>query len=79
MLKREQLKDDYLESRLIRRRLLLAAFAILLLLGLVLARLYVLQVVDYEHFATLSDSNRIRIKALPPTRPALLVMLNSDG
>ena len=68
MSKREQLKDDYLESRLIRRRLLLAAFAILLLLGLVLIRLYMLQIVEYEHFATLSDSNRIRIKALPPTR-----------
>jgi penicillin-binding protein 2 len=31
-------------------------------------RLYVLQVVDYEHFSTLSDSNRVRIKALPPAR-----------
>ena len=40
---------------------------VLLLLGLV-GRLYVLQVVDYEHFSTLSDSNRVRIKALPPTR-----------
>jgi penicillin-binding protein 2 len=37
-------------------------------LSLVLGRLYVLQVVEYEHFSTLSDSNRIRIKALPPTR-----------
>ena len=68
MLKREQLKDDYLENRLIRRRLVLAAVFILLLLGLVLGRLYVLQIVEYQHFSTLSDSNRIRIKALPPTR-----------
>lgn len=68
MSKREQLKDDFLENRLIRRRLALAALFIVILLSMVLGRLYVLQVVEYEHFSTLSDSNRIRIKALPPTR-----------
>ncbi len=68
MSKREQLKDDYLENRLIRRRLVIAAFVTVFLLGLVLARLYVLQIVEYDHYSTLSDSNRIRIKALPPTR-----------
>ena len=68
MSKREQLKDDYLENRLIRRRLVLAAVFTVLLLSLVVGRLYVLQVLEYEHFATLSDSNRVRIKALPPTR-----------
>lgn len=68
MPKREQLQDDYLESRLIRRRLVLSAIFIVILLSLVLGRLYVLQVVEHEHFSTLSDSNRVRIKALPPTR-----------
>jgi len=38
------------------------------LIALVLGRLYVLQIVEYDHFNTLSDSNRVRIKALPPTR-----------
>jgi penicillin-binding protein 2 len=68
MSKREQLRDDYLENRLIRRRIVLSAMIIVALLTLVLGRLYVLQVVEYEHFSTLSDSNRVRIKALPPTR-----------
>ena len=68
MPKREQLQDDYLESRLIRRRLVLSAIFIVILLSLVLGRLYVLQIVEHEHFSTLSDSNRVRIKALPPTR-----------
>ena len=68
MSKREHLKDDYLENRLIRARLILAAVFIVLLLSLVLGRLYVLQVVEHEYFSTLSDSNRVRIKALPPTR-----------
>ena len=68
MSKREQLRDDYLENRLIRRRLVLSAVIIVVLLSIVLGRLYVLQVIDHEHFSTLSDSNRVRIKALPPTR-----------
>jgi penicillin-binding protein 2 len=68
MSKREQLKDDYLENRLIRRRLVLAALFTVLLLSVVLGRLYVLQIMEHEHFSTLSDSNRVRIKALPPTR-----------
>ncbi len=68
MSKREQLKDDYLENRLIRRRLVLSALFIVLLLGILLVRLFVLQIVDYEHFSTLSDSNRVQIKPLPPTR-----------
>jgi len=68
MLKREQLKDDYLENRLIRHRLIWAAVFTVLLLSMVLGRLYQLQVVEHEHFSTLSDSNRVRIKALPPTR-----------
>jgi penicillin-binding protein 2 len=68
MLKRVQLKDDHLEYRLIRRRLVVSAVIVLALLFTLLIRLYVLQVVDYEHFSTLSDSNRVRIKALPPAR-----------
>ncbi len=68
MLKREQLKDDHLEHRLIRHRLIFTAVAAVVLLSLVVGRLYVLQVVEYDHFVTLSDSNRIRLKALPPTR-----------
>ena len=65
---REQLKDDYSETRLIRRRLLVSATIVLVLMSIVLGRLYVLQVVEHDHFATLSNSNRVRLKALPPTR-----------
>ena len=68
MLKRVHLKDDHLEYRLIRRRLVVSAIIVLVLILTLMIRLYVLQVVDYEHFATLSDSNRVRIKALPPAR-----------
>ena len=68
MSNRVQIKDDHLEHNLIRRRLVVSAVIILMLITMVLIRLYVLQIVDYEHFSTLSDSNRVRIKALPPIR-----------
>ncbi len=65
---REQLKDSHSETRLIRRRLIVAAVIVLVLMSIVLGRLYVLQVVEHEYFSTLSNSNRVRLKALPPTR-----------
>ncbi|MBC8503626.1 MAG: penicillin-binding protein 2 [Chloroflexi bacterium] len=65
---REQLKDNFQESRLIQRRLIVSAVIVLVLMSIVLGRLYVLQVVEHEHFSTLSNSNRVRLKALPPTR-----------
>ncbi len=65
---REPVKDDYTESRLIKRRLIVAALIVFVLMSVVLGRLYVLQVVEYEHFTTLSNSNRVRLKALPPSR-----------
>ncbi|MCZ6668468.1 MAG: penicillin-binding protein 2, partial [Gammaproteobacteria bacterium] len=68
MSNRVHIKDDYLEFNLIRRRLVVSAVIIVMLITMVLIRLYVLQIVDYEHFSTLSDSNRIRIKAIPPIR-----------
>ncbi len=68
MSQRVHIKDDYLENRLIRRRIVLSALFVLVLILLVLGRLFVLQINDYEHFTTLSESNRVRIKALPPTR-----------
>jgi penicillin-binding protein 2 len=68
MSRRVHIKDEYLETRLIRRRIILSALFILVLLSILLGRLYVLQIIDHEHFSTLSDNNRVRIKALPPAR-----------
>ncbi|MBC8210636.1 MAG: penicillin-binding protein 2 [Gammaproteobacteria bacterium] len=65
---REQLKDNFLETRLIQRRIVLSAVIVLILMSIILVRLYVLQVVEHDHFSTLSNSNRVRLKALPPTR-----------
>ena len=45
-----------------------AAIIIVLLTGLLVARLVQLQIVDYERFTELSQGNRFRIEPLPPNR-----------
>jgi penicillin-binding protein 2 len=63
-----QLKDHWQEQRLFLSRIIAAAIVVLLLAGLVVARLVQLQVVDHERFVALSQGNRFRIDPLPPTR-----------
>ena len=67
-----QLKDHYQEARVFHRRLLVAAVAITALLGVLLLRLYNLQVVGYQDYVTQSDRNRIQVQPLPPTRGLIL-------
>ncbi|RPI59064.1 MAG: penicillin-binding protein 2, partial [Lysobacterales bacterium] len=63
-----QLKDHWQEQRLFRSRIIAAGIVVLLLAGLVVARLVQLQVLDHERFAELSQGNRFRIDPMPPTR-----------
>lgn len=61
-------KDQRVESRLFSRRALIALGVILLaLLGLV-ARLAYLQIINHQHFTTLSENNRVKLQPIPPTR-----------
>ncbi len=62
------IKDHYFERRLFFGRVVFSASVAVLLLGLVIARLFQLQVVNYEHFAARSQGNRVRIEAVPPIR-----------
>ena len=65
---RVTIKDYLFESRLFMRRTVVALIiAGLLFVGLI-ARLIYLQVVDHEHYVTLSDENRIKIQPLAPNR-----------
>jgi penicillin-binding protein 2 len=56
------------ERRLFAGRALIAALLVVLALGLVIWRLVQLQVVEHEHFSTLSEDNRIKVQPLPPSR-----------
>jgi penicillin-binding protein 2 len=62
------LKNYLRETRLFQNRALLAAAAVILLILALLARLVVLQVVNHQHFTTLSQDNRVKVLPLAPTR-----------
>jgi len=62
------IKDHIRESRLFNERAAIALFIVICLLFLIVARLIYLQIVNHEHFATLSEVNRINLVPVPPTR-----------
>lgn len=68
MSSRFALTDHFRESRLVNDRLIFAALLAVILFSVVMVRLVVLQVMEYEHFDSLSDRNRVDIEALPPQR-----------
>lgn len=62
------LKNNHAEQALFRRRLAVAIGLMLTGMALLVARYAWLQVVQYSHFSTESDNNRIKLIAIPPTR-----------
>lgn len=67
-----RIKDHHSEQRLFEQRAVVAAVIMLIALGLVIARLVWLQIVQYDYFADLSQGNRIRIEPVPPNRGLIL-------
>ena len=67
-MRRVKVKDLFGEQRTFQVRVVIAALAAALLLGLVGARLFWLQVVMHDYYADLSQGNRVRIDPLPPDR-----------
>ena len=63
-----RLKDHEKDAHLIRKRALVGAVVVLLLTAVLVARLYFLQVVQYEYHSTLSENNRVHVQPIPPNR-----------
>ena len=63
-----RLKDHEKDARLVRRRVVVGAVLVLLLTCVLIARLYYLQVIQYEYHSTLSENNRVHVQPIPPTR-----------
>lgn len=61
-------KDSDRERQLFRRRLLIALTLVSIVVLFLIGRLAQLQVLQHQHFATLSESNRVRLQPLAPTR-----------
>ena len=68
MAKPIRIKDHLNEAGIVQRRIILAVLFILLLSGGLLARMFWLQVVQYEHHSTLSENNRVHVQPIPPSR-----------
>ena len=56
------------ETRIIKRRVYFSAIIIFILVTLILSRLFYLQVMQQDHFVTLSKNNRVKVLPIPPIR-----------
>ncbi|AMA44564.1 penicillin-binding protein 2 [Pseudomonas alabamensis] len=63
-----RLKDHEKDARLVRNRVVVGASAVMLLVCVLIARLYYLQVIQYDYHSTLSENNRVHVQPIPPTR-----------
>ena len=63
-----RLKDHEKDARLVRSRVVVGAILVMALICVLMARLYYLQVVQYDYHSTLSENNRVHVQPIPPTR-----------
>jgi penicillin-binding protein 2 len=68
MSERHKIRDHGLERRIFLTRLKLGGFFIILLMGIIVLRLMYLQVSQHDYYSTKSDSYRISVQPVPPTR-----------
>ena len=68
MASRDFLKNPKLEERYFRERVYVVAFLVICCIFVLGARLFHLQIVSNEHYATLSQENRVRVVPIAPTR-----------
>jgi penicillin-binding protein 2 len=62
------LKDPYLELRIFIARTVLVAGLLLALLGVLLARYFSLQILEYDIYQTESERNRVQLQSIAPKR-----------
>jgi penicillin-binding protein 2 len=63
-----EFKDTAAERRLFQRRAMVMVVLVLIMLGILVGRMYQLQVVEKEIYTTLSDKNRVQVQSVAPTR-----------
>ena len=66
-----EIRDHLRESRLFGARLSVVATVVMALTALLFLRLAYIQIVNYRHFATLSQENRIKPVPIPPVRGSI--------
>lgn len=68
MSRRLTIKDHARETKLFTQRAIIAFVMIVLVMLGVISRLVYLQVINHEHYETLSQKNRVKIISVPPPR-----------
>ena len=67
-----EIRDHLRESRLFGARLSVVAITVVTLVAILVLRLAYLQIVNYRHYATLSQENRVNPVPIPPVRGYIL-------
>ncbi len=67
-----EIRDHLRDSRLFGARLSIVASVVVALTALLFLRLAYIQIVNYRHFTTLSQENRIKLVPIPPVRGSIL-------
>lgn len=62
------LKDHFLETRLFSNRAIILLVFCGMLLVVLFTRMLYLQVIEHEHYITLSEDNRVKLQAIAPNR-----------
>ena len=60
-----QLKDHEKDALLVRRRIIVGALVVLLLSGVLVARMYFLQVIQFDYHSTPAANNRGHVQPIP--------------
>lgn len=68
MVRRQTIKDHFLETNLYNNRTMVVSFIVLILLATLVGRMVYLQVNLHQDFQTLSNQNRIKITPIAPNR-----------
>ena len=63
-----EIKDVFRETRVFTSRSIVIGVLLMLLMGILLTRLFYLQVVEYDRYNTLSKNNRISVVPKAPVR-----------
>lgn len=72
MVRNVTFRDNTREQAVFNRRIVVAMLAVLVLIGVLMARMYYLQIYQYSTYETISDRNRIQTEPIGPTRGLIL-------
>ena len=68
------IKDNVREQQVIHLRIIVALVFVMLLLLVLFARYFFLQIISFEKFETASEYNRVHLQRLPPQRGLIFDM-----